>query len=143
MVTKVGLSRSSMRRKNTNTSQPKAAPAAPATSSSKEPATPAPAVPASTPAPPAAPAQTSSSNTPAVPATPTPAGTGAAQPASGSLASAGSTIGAERTEAIANLESMGFARPEIEVAMRAAYFNADRAVEYLLNVRESFTNPRV
>lgn len=111
-------------------SKPKAAPAA---SSSKEPpSTPAPAV-ASTPAPPAAPAQPSSSNAPAIPATPTPAGSGASQPASGTLAAAGSSVAAERAEAIANLESMGFERAQIEVAMRAAFFNADRAVEYLLN----------
>lgn len=114
---------------------------APVTASSKEPANPAPAAvstpaaastsaAASTPAPPAAPAQTNSSNAPAVPATPTPAGTRASQ--TSSLTAAASTIGAERTEAIANLESMGFERAQIEVAMRAAYYNADRAVEYLL-----------
>jgi len=106
-------------------SKPKAAPAAPAASSSKEPSTPAPATTA-TPAPPAAPVQSSSASTPAVPATPTPAGSGASQPAPGS-------VGAERAEAIANLESMGFERSQIEVALRAAFFNADRAVEYLLN----------
>lgn len=44
------------------------------------------------------------------------------------------TIGAERAEAIANMEAMGFERSQIEAAMRAAFFNPDRAVEYLLNV---------
>ncbi|KAI4289947.1 MAG: hypothetical protein L6R35_000794, partial [Caloplaca aegaea] len=44
------------------------------------------------------------------------------------------TLGPQREAAIQNMESMGFPRAEIDRAMRAAYFNPDRAVEYLLNV---------
>lgn len=44
-------------------------------------------------------------------------------------------MGSERDAAIANMESMGFARADIDAAMRAAFFNPDRAVEYLLTVR--------
>jgi hypothetical protein len=44
------------------------------------------------------------------------------------------TMGTERDAAIANMESMGFARADIDAAMRAAFFNPDRAVEYLLTV---------
>lgn len=43
-------------------------------------------------------------------------------------------MGAERAEAIANMEAMGFERAQIESAMRAAFNNPDRAVEYLLTV---------
>jgi UV excision repair protein RAD23 len=42
-------------------------------------------------------------------------------------------IGDQRASAIASMESMGFPRAEIDRAMRAAFFNPDRAVEYLLN----------
>lgn len=38
-----------------------------------------------------------------------------------------------RNQAIADMEAMGFERAEIDRAMRAAYYNPDRAVEYLLN----------
>lgn len=43
-------------------------------------------------------------------------------------------LGAERADVIANMEAMGFERSQIEAALRAAFFNPDRAVEYLLNV---------
>jgi hypothetical protein len=46
-------------------------------------------------------------------------------------------MGNEREAAIANMESMGFARADIDAAMRAAFFNPDRAVEYLLTVRHA------
>ena len=44
-------------------------------------------------------------------------------------------VGSQRAAAIANMESMGFERSQIDRAMRAAYNNPDRAVEYLLTVR--------
>lgn len=113
-------------------SKPKATPAA--ASSSKAPSTPAPAT-ASTPAPPAAPVQSTSSSTPAPPATPSPAGAGATSAAPVTPAafgeSSGLAIGAERAAQIAEMESMGFERSQIELAMRAAFYNQERAIEYL------------
>lgn len=44
-------------------------------------------------------------------------------------------MGSQRTEVIANMEAMGFERSQIDAALRAAFYNPDRAVEYLLNVR--------
>jgi UV excision repair protein RAD23 len=38
------------------------------------------------------------------------------------------------------MESMGFPRPEIEAALRAAFYNSERAIEYLLNVRKVLQN---
>ncbi|KAK7429991.1 UV excision repair protein rad23 [Neonectria magnoliae] len=105
--------------------------APPAESSAAPPATPAQLV-ASTPAVPAAPNQ-SSSHQSAVPATPTPQRS--VDTASGAPGNDASTLamGTARTEAIANMEAMGFEKPAIEAAMRAAFNNPDRAVEYLLN----------
>lgn len=42
-------------------------------------------------------------------------------------------MGEQRAAAIEGMEAMGFARDQIDAAMRAAFFNPDRAVEYLLN----------
>ncbi|PTD09445.1 hypothetical protein HYE67_007516 [Fusarium culmorum] len=102
-------------------------PTKPAESSAAPPATPA-APPTRTPAAPAAPAQSASQQA-AVPATPTPQRSADA----GSEEPSGLAMGSQRTEAIANMEAMGFERSQIEAAMRAAFNNPDRAVEYLLN----------
>ncbi len=70
----------------------------------------------------------------AAPSTPTP--NRSAEP-SGPLSDNALTVGGQRQEAIANMEAMGFERTQIDAAMRAAFYNPDRAVEYLLNVRRS------
>lgn len=109
-------------------SKPK--PSAASSSKAAPPSTPAPAV-AQTPAAPSAPAP-SSTLTQNAPATPSPAP--AQQAAGGTQFNDPSalTMGGERDAAIANMESMGFPRADIDRAMRAAFFNPDRAVEYLL-----------
>lgn len=109
--------------------KPKAEPKAAASSSSAAPATPAPAASASTPAPPAAPPAAAPAPA-AVPATPTPADRSADATFNDPNALA---LGDQRAEAIANMEAMGFERTQIDAAMRAAFYNPDRAVEYLLN----------
>jgi UV excision repair protein RAD23 len=50
-------------------------------------------------------------------------------------------MGPQGEAAVAQMEAMGFPRSDIDRAMRAAFFNPDRAIEYLLNVslRESDT----
>ncbi|KAI9758293.1 MAG: hypothetical protein M1815_003495 [Lichina confinis] len=101
------------------------------------PQTPA-AGPSSTPAPPPAPPHGSGSALGNAPATPSPA---PAAPSSSSAATeppsfndpSALALGPLREAAVSNMESMGFARPEIDRAMRAAFFNPDRAVEYLLS----------
>ncbi|KAL9136595.1 MAG: hypothetical protein Q9175_002187 [Cornicularia normoerica] len=107
-------------------SKPKAAPAA-SSSTSKAPSTPAPAT-AQTPAAPAAPAPATTNTTSNAPSTPSPAPAAAPSAEGASFNDPSAlTLGAQRDEAIANMESMGFARAEIDRAMRAAFFNPDRA----------------
>ncbi|KAJ5953473.1 UV excision repair protein (RadW) [Penicillium verhagenii] len=109
--------------------QPKAASSA----SAQAPSTPAARAPAATPAAPPAPAPAAAS-APAVPATPSPAdrttqsgGRDAAFNDPSALA-----MGTAAEGAVTQMEAMGFARSDIDRAMRAAFFNPDRAIEYLL-----------
>lgn len=45
-------------------------------------------------------------------------------------------MGAERAAQIAEMVSMGFERSQIDLAMRAAFYNSERAIEYLLTVSQ-------
>ncbi|KAJ5872245.1 uncharacterized protein N7529_004598 [Penicillium soppii] len=105
--------------------QPKAPAAA-----SQVPSTPAPRAPVSTPAAPPAPQAAAAPPTSAAPATPSPAGAAQTGPAFGDPSAL--SMGSAAEGAVAQMEAMGFARTDIERAMRAAFFNPDRAIEYLL-----------
>ena len=119
------------------TSKPK--PAKPAAAA--EPSTPA-AKPAGTPAPPpVAPSSGESGAPAAAPGTPSPAGATGGDGGAGVTSPGGGrsfddpsalAMGNQRTEAIQMMEGMGFPRDQIDRAMRAAFYNPDRAVEYLL-----------
>lgn len=106
-----------------------------ASSSAIPPSTPVQNV-AQTPAPPHAPAP-ASNTAPNPPSTPTPNAPSlvATNTDDGNFNDPSAlTLGAQREAAVSNMESMGFPRADVDRAMRAAYFNPDRAVEYLLNV---------
>jgi len=111
-------------------SKPKVAPAAPAAAPAKVPETPSkPAAPIATPGAPVA----STSAPREVPATPTPQGsTQAPAPAASINDPSTLALGAQRESAISAMLEMGYERPQVEQAMRAAFNNPDRAVEYLL-----------
>ncbi|KAL6236644.1 hypothetical protein BDW75DRAFT_206120 [Aspergillus navahoensis] len=105
--------------------------------SSQGPSTPAKTV-TSTPAPPPAPAPSANTSTSAssapIPATPSPASSGAPQPSAGTFNDPSALLtGSQSEEVINQMMSMGFEREQINRAMRAAFFNPDRAIEYLLN----------
>lgn len=126
--------------------KPKAPPPIPntiASSSTIPPSTPAQQV-THTPAIPAAPAPASDPPANAsIPSTPSPAArtTGATTTDDAHFNDPSAlALGARAAAAIANMESMGFPRADIDRAMRAAFYNPDRAVEYLLNVGSTIPN---
>lgn len=119
--------------------QPKPAPSAAAPS--QAPSTPSRAAP-TTPAAPQAPAPSTTTAPSAAPATPSPA-TQAPSDAPAFNDPSALLAGTQSEPVIAHIESMGFERPAIHRAMRAAFFNPDRAIEYLVNVSiRDYSYPR-
>ncbi|KAJ5144191.1 UV excision repair protein (RadW) [Penicillium bovifimosum] len=108
--------------------QPKAAPAPAA--APQVPSTPAARAPVATPAPPPAPQAAAAAPPAAAPATPSPAGAAPSGPAFGDPSAL--AMGSAAEGAVVQMEAMGFARTDIDRAMRAAFYNPDRAIEYLL-----------
>jgi len=115
-------------------SKPKNAPSTLTAAPSQPPSTPPKTV-ASTPAAPPAPGPSSISAGPAAPMTPSPADPSASSREGGASFNDPSALlmGGQSEGAVAQMEAMGFPRSEIDRAMRAAFYNPDRAIEYLLN----------
>jgi len=109
------------------------APSSSASTPAKAPSTPAPASKSTAPiAPPPAPVSASTGAPSAVPATPTPAGSGTPPVPAAFNDPSALALGSQRDQAIQGMLEMGFERAQIDRAMRAAFNNPDRAVEYLM-----------